>query len=137
MRTLQLLGIVLFRFRMIARLWAILLMLVNGVSLLFITTWYGQVCLAAAAAAVIVMAVIHARLGFVRLLGVGHLFWIPMLILFTLNLPDSSQQPLLYWWVISLLVCNSISLLIDSIDVVRFIRGERQPHYTWALRDAG
>ena len=87
-------------------------------------------------AAIVVMAITYARSGFVRLLGVGHVFWIPMLFYFALNLPDSADQPWLNRWVLCLLACNSVSLVIDVIDVVRFIRGEREPHYSWKQPNA-
>ena len=132
-RSLEILGIVLFRFSMLPRIWAILLILVNAASLLFIHTSYGQVGFAAVCAAILVMAIIYARLGFVRLLGVGHIFWVPMLIWFGMNLPNGHEQPLLYSWVICLMIVNSVSLVIDAIDVARFISGERQPHYRWTL----
>ena len=136
LQTFEMLGIVLFRFHVVPRIWAVLLMLVNGGALLFIHTSYGQIALVAVCAAVLAMSIIYARLGFVRLLGVGHVFWIPMLIWFAMDLPDRTAQPWLYHWVICLLVCNSISLVIDTIDMVRFIRGERQPHYSWNASDA-
>ncbi len=131
MKSLEILWIVLFRFRMLPRVWAILLILVNAGSLIFIDTHYGQLNLAAVLAAIMVMALIYARLGFVRLLGVGHVFWIPMLIWFATDLPDRTEQPWLYAWVVSLIVCNCISLVIDTIDAARFIGGDRRPHYTW------
>ncbi len=131
LRSLEVLWIVLFRFPLIPRVWASLLILVNLCGLFFIHTIYGQFCLAAVGAAVVVMAIIYLRMGFVRLLGIGHIFWIPMLIWFALNLPDRIEQPRLYDWLICLFVFNSISLVIDAIDVTRFVRGERQPHFTW------
>lgn len=121
----------LFRFRPLARFWAVLLILVNLGALLFLDTWYGRVALAAIIAAVVVMIVIHAKLGFVRLLGIGHLFWIPMLVWFAVDLPNRATHPALWWWVILLMGFNLVSLVIDSIDVWRFIRSERDPHYVW------
>ena len=41
-------------------------------ALLFLDTVYGRVALAAIAVGLIIMICIHARLGFVRLLGLGH-----------------------------------------------------------------
>ena len=116
---------------MLPRIWAILLVAVNAVALLFLHTIYGKVALVAICAALGVMVVIHAKLGFVRLLGIGHIFWVPMLIWFAMNLPDKTSDSALYYWVIVLMVMNTISLVIDTIDVVRYLRGERQPHYTW------
>ena len=64
------------------------LILVNAGSLVFLDTIYGQLNLAAVVAAIAVIVLIHAKHGFVRLLGIGHLFWVPMLIWFAFNLPD-------------------------------------------------
>ena len=131
MRTFEILWIVLFRFTLVPRVWACALIVVNGASLFFLDTTYGQVNLAAVLAAIAVMAVIHARLGFVRLLGAGHVFWIPMLIWFASDLPDRSTEPALYYWVVALLVMNTGALIVDAVDLWRFISGDREPHYTW------
>ena len=48
-----------------------------------------------------------------------------------LDPPDRAADPALYWWVHGLLVCNGLSLVIDTSDVVRFAAGDRQPHYYW------
>ncbi len=128
---LEMLGIVLFRFRSLPRAWVAALICVNLGSLAFLHTQYGLTTLLATIAGVGVMTVIYARLGFVRLLGIGHIFWIPMLIWFAFDLPDKLSDPLLYYWVLSLIAFNSISLIIDVIDVIRFARGERTPHYAW------
>ncbi|MEQ8211807.1 MAG: hypothetical protein RH917_18565 [Lacipirellulaceae bacterium] len=131
MKTLEMLGIVLLRFRPIPRAWAAVLIAINACALLFINTSYGQANLVALGAAILVMSILHARLGFVRLLGIGHVFWIPMLLWFAANLPDRATQPWLYAWVVTLMACNCVSLVIDTIDVVRYARGEREPHYRW------
>lgn len=131
MRTFELLGIVLFRFRLLPRLWVMLLMLVNVGAVAFLDTIYGQLSLASVLAAVVIMAVLYAKLGFVRLLGIAHIFWFPMLIWFAFNLPDRSAQPWLYYWVTVLMVIDVISLVIDTYDVARYIGGDRQPYYAW------
>ncbi len=131
MRAFEILGIVLLRFRPLPRIWAVFLIAVNAGSLIFIDTVYGQLNLLAILAGITVMIIIHARLGFVRLLGIGHIFWVPMLIWFVQNLPDRAVDPLLHFWVLILIVSNTGSLVIDAADVWRFIRGERTPHYVW------
>ncbi len=128
---LEMLGIVLFRFRPLVRVWVIALIAVNLGSLAFIHTQYGLANLLAMIARVGVMMLIYARLGFVRLLGIGHIFWIPMLIWFAFDLPDKQNAPLLYNWVLTLIAFNSVSLVIDAIDVIRYAAGDRSPHYVW------
>lgn len=128
---LELAGIVLLRFRLPARLWAILLIVLNAASLFFINTIYGQVAFASVLIAVVIMTAIYLKCGFVRLLGIGHILWIPMIPWLVLNLPGRSESPLLYDWVVCLIAGNSISLVIDTIDLARFLKGDRDPHYTW------
>ena len=127
----ELLGIVLLRFRIVPRIWAILLVLVNVAAVFFLDTLYGQAALAAIVFGVVVMVAIHMRCGFVRLLGIGHILWIPMLIWFAVEIPTLEPGSLLRNWMTLLLIFNSISLIIDAIDVMRYVRGERAPHYTW------
>lgn len=59
---LELLGVGLFRFAPLPRIWAIALMAVNACCLFFIGSIYGQVALVALVAGVTVMAVIYMRL---------------------------------------------------------------------------
>ena len=124
-------GVVLLRFRILPRIWAILLVLVNAASVFFLDTIYGQAALAAVVFGVLVMITIHMRLGFVRLLGIGHVLWIPMLIWFAVKIPMIVDGAALRNWMTLLIVFNSISLVIDAIDVIRYFRGERAPHYAW------
>ena len=124
-------GIVLLRFRLVPRIWAVLLITVNAASVFFLDTRYGQIALAAILFGVMTMIAIHTRLGFVRLLGVGHVFWIPMLIWIAVDIPKLEPGSVLIYWLISLVVFNAISLVIDCVDIVRYLRGERRPHYSW------
>ena len=70
LRPLEILGIVLLRFKAVPRAWVIVLILVNLGSLLFLHTHYGLANLLAVLAGIIIMALIYGRLGFVRLLGI-------------------------------------------------------------------
>ena len=127
----ELLGIVLLRFRPLPRVWAILLIAVNLGAVFFLDTLQGRVALVAMLAGALIMAAIHHRLGFVRLLGIGHILWIPMLPWMAAGLHEIETGSPLHTWVRALIVCNVISLIIDAIDVTRFLRGEREPYYTW------
>jgi hypothetical protein len=131
MYVFEILWIVLFRFAPLPRIWAICLIAVNLGALFFLDTFYGRVALLVALAGIAVMMVIYTRLGFVRLLGIGHVFWVPMLIWFASSLPDRQTDPALYWWVVVLIGFNAVSLVIDAADVARYLRGERAPHYRW------
>lgn len=127
-------SIVLLRFAPIPRAWALLVVMVNAASVVFIDTIYGQVVLIAVSVGLLVMAGIHARLGFVRLLGIGHLLWIPMLPWLAVHLPQLDTNTWLYRWIVCLLAVNSVCLLVDAVDVTRFLAGDRRPHYVWQTR---
>ena len=127
----EIIGIVLLRFRLVPRVWAALLIMVNASSVFFLDTRYGQIALAAILIGALTMTAIHTRLGFVRLLGIGHVFWVPMLIWMAIDVPMLDPDSMLRNWLLCLIVFNAISLVIDGMDVIRYLRGERRPHYSW------
>ena len=88
----------------------------------------GKVVLACLIGSFIVMTAIFTKLGFVRLLGLGHiLFWTPLVIWILQRLREETfaTDPHLQTWIYSVLVINSLSLVIDYLDVIRFLRGEK------------
>ena len=85
-------------------------------------------------AVVILLAIAHRYGGLVRLLGLGHLIpWVPLLIYAELRLSSSWVGPRITWvdspsffiWAITLAVSLAICLAFDSVDVIRWYRGER------------
>jgi hypothetical protein len=126
---LEIFGIVLVRFRPVQRIWGAWLVAVNSACLLFIQHVEAQVTLAAVGVAVLAQALIYQRKRFIRLLGVTHAVWIPMLAWMALRLPR--DEPAFRAWILALIATNAVSLAIDAWDATRFIRGERQPYYAW------
>jgi hypothetical protein len=128
----ELFGIVLVRFRPVPRMWAAWLVLVNTACLLFLQHVEAQVTLGAVGVAVIAQALIYSRRGFIRLLGTTHVVWVPMLAWMAVRLDSLQwQEGAFRAWVLTLMVTNGISLVIDAWDASRFIRGERRPYYAW------
>ena len=72
---------------------------------------------------------IHSKLGFVRLLRIGHIYSIPLVIWLGLRLNSVGLGDMFGFWLASVLALNFISLVIDGADVTRFILGERSPFY--------
>jgi len=129
---LELLGIVLVRFQPVQRIWGAWLIAVNSACLLFITHIEAQVALAAVGIAVLAQALIYQRKCFIRLLGVTHIIWVPMLAWMALRLdtlPD--DETAFHVWLVMLIATNAVSLAIDAWDATRFLRGERQAYYVW------
>lgn len=90
----ELFGIVLVRFRPVQRVWGAGLIAVNAACLLFIEHIEAQVTLGAVGVAVLAQALIYQRLRFIRLLGVAHFVWIPMLTWIALRLTPSPRRKL-------------------------------------------
>ena len=101
-----------------------------AVPLAFIKTPEGIVTILAAMAGVITMTMLYQAKGFVRLMGLGHVYWVPLVIWFWMRLELAPSGSLFYYWMWSIIVLNSISLVIDTIDIVRYINGERAPYVT-------
>lgn len=128
----ELFGIVLVRFRPVQRIWGAWLVAVNAAGLFFIMHFEAQVALGAVGVAVLAQALIYQRTRFIRLLGVTHMIWVPMLAWMALRLPTFPEGEVAFHvWLITLIATNAVSLAIDAWDAMRFIRGERQPHYVW------
>ena len=128
----ELFGVVLVRFGPVQRMWGAWLIAVNAACLLFITHIEAQVALAAVGAAVLAQSVIYQHKRFIRLLGVTHVLWVPMLAWMVLRLGTLPEgESAFHVWLIMLIMTNSISLAIDAWDAARFVLGERQPHCVW------
>ena len=69
----------------------------------------------------------YARMGFVRLLGVGHVAWLFLVPWMWLRLEGVPADGMFRNWMLAVIVLNSISLLVDIADVARYTMGDRAP----------
>jgi hypothetical protein len=135
MQMLELFGVIYLRFRPIPRLWCVWLVGVNAACLLFITHIEAQVVLAVTAIVVAAQTLLYERTGFTRVLGTTHVMWIPMFAWMATRLDTIANEPALANWLLLLFITNLVSLVVDTIDAIRFLRGERAPYYHWHLAD--
>ena len=109
------------------RLWLMLLLAANLVApLFFLDSTEAQVVLLAFVASFGVMTLLTGLTGFTRLLGMSHVFWIPMIIWFWTRLDQIPSDDAFGVWIRVLIAVNMISLLIDAVDVVRYLAGDRE-----------
>ena len=110
----------------------LILVPVNAAAFLLLGTWLG---VAAAIAAVFVVVtnapIMWVTGGMSRLMSVPHLFaWFPLQVLIPLRMAEmvgSAPVSAAEWWYgLILFVINGISLVFDTIDSVRWFRGERE-----------
>ena len=111
--------------------WIAALMLVNGVVPVFLLPApEAAVTLATFMLAAVLQMTLFGRFGFVRLLGIGHAPWLVLVPWAWLRLGALPVGSPIRFWLISLVLLNTGSLLVDGADVVRYIRGERDPVLT-------
>jgi hypothetical protein len=130
---LELFGVVFLRFRPVPRLWGIWLVGVTFGCFLFLTHIEAQVVLAVTGIAVLAQTAIYQRIGFTRILGTTHILWVPMFAWMATRLDAITSNQGLASWLLLLLATNTVSAVVDTTDAIRFIRGERAPHYRWKL----
>ena len=76
-------------------------------------------------ASMMLMTLLTARFGFTRILGLGHILWVPMLAFLFTRLGGIPANDAYGIWIRSLFVFNGMSLVIDAVDVMRFMSGDR------------
>ena len=111
--------------------WLAVLILVNlAGGLYYFGSLEGKLVVAAFFGAIIVMEAIFKAKGFVRLLGLGHIFWVPLVPWLWLRYADAPADSGFRTWLAAVMLMNTLSLIIDAIGVVRYARGERAPTIT-------
>jgi hypothetical protein len=115
-----------FRLPVGVRLWLLVLMAANLlVPLVYLGRSEARIVLLTFLASFVLMVVITGTSGFTRLLGLGHILWIPLLIFLVGRLGSIPAGDAYGVWVRSVIVLNLISLVLDAVDIARFARGDR------------
>ena len=119
-------------------IWVGLLGIVNMVApLFFLGSLEARVVLAGMLTGAVVQMLIVGRLGFVRLLGIGHIVaWLPMLLWLVPRLSNLDSATPFGRWLFAVVVLDLVSLAIDLVDVGRYLAGDRQPAPGTAPRTA-
>ncbi len=108
------------------QLWLMLLVTVNLViPLFYIDRLESQVVVGVFVTSLVLFSILTARVGFTRLLGLGHILWVPLLWFLWTRLDQNPQHDLFGIWIRTLMTLNAMSLVIDALDVIRYIAGDR------------
>ena len=106
------------------------LMVVNAVVPLFhLGTLEARLTLGAFFFGAFAQMALFARFGFVRLLGVGHILWLPLVVWIWTRAQEAPPGGFRNW-LLALAVLNAGSLVIDITDVARYVFGDRDPQVT-------
>lgn len=110
------------------QLWMVFLVTANMVlPFFFLGTPEAIVVLVAAGVGLVIMMNLFAKLGYVKLLGIGHIPWLFTVPWLWSRLGQTVEGSPFYYWLLAVIVLDSISLVIDTVDVIRYWKGDRQP----------
>jgi hypothetical protein len=108
------------------RLWLMLLVAVNlVVPLFFLDRREAQFVLGALLVSMALMVILTAKFGFTRILGLGHILWLPLILFLWLRLSHITADGFFGLWIRAVLILNTASLELDTVDVTRYIRGDK------------
>jgi len=99
-------------------IWLLFLMIVNFASVAFWNELLAKVILITFILSAIFMMGLYSRFGFEKILGLGHILWIPLLVYVLIEIPAAEGAFKSY--LIILFISITISLVFDIIDVWRY-----------------
>jgi len=102
--------------------WVFYMMAINLGAIFFWEEAVAKIIVAVFILSSMLMMGLYSKFGFTRILGLGHILWFPLAIYIGLELGTADGIYLTY--LIVLLVTISISLVIDTLDVSRYLKGE-------------
>ncbi len=109
------------------QVWLAVLVATNLVlPMFFLQRLEAQVVLGTFLASFALMTFLTGRFGFTRIVGLGHILWVPMLAFLVARLGDIPDNDAFGIWTRAVIVLNGISLAIDTIDFIRYIAGDRE-----------
>jgi hypothetical protein len=106
--------------------WLAWLGFVNVASLAFWKEIEARWIFAAFVGAVLLTTALYELNGYNRFLGLGHVvFWTPLMFYLYQRLSNVVGPRLFETWLRVLMATNSLSLVIDYVDVFRYLMGDR------------
>jgi len=109
------------------KFWLMSLVAINMIiPLFFLDRLESQVVVGTIVASMILMTALTGLSGFGRLLGLGHVLWIPLLYFLWTRLDQIPADDFFGIWIRVLMVLNVTSLVIDATDVIRYLAGDRE-----------
>ncbi len=109
------------------RAWLLVLVSANLFApLFFIGRVEAQAVVAALLVSLVLMTILTDRFGFSRILGLGHIVaWVPLLAFLWSRLAEAPASDSIGLWLRVVIAVNTASLVIDAVDVVRYLAGDR------------
>ncbi len=98
--------------------WMLILMIVNVVSVGFWNEPLAKVIFVTFMLSAMIMMGLYSRFGFEKILGMGHILWIPLLVYVLMEIPTA--RDIFKGYLIILSISMVISLVFDIVDVWKY-----------------
>ncbi len=103
--------------------WVFFLMIVNVASVGFWNEPLAKVIFVTFMLSVVLMMGLYSRFGFEKILGMGHILWIPLLIYMLMEIPIARDTFKSYLIILSISI--AISLVFDIVDVWKYFTSRK------------
>ena len=103
--------------------WVFFLMIVNVASVGFWNEPLAKVIFVTFMLSVVLMMGLYSRFGFEKILGMGHILWIPLLIYMLMEIPTARDTFKSYLIILSISI--AISLVFDIVDVWKYFTSRK------------
>jgi len=103
--------------------WMLFLMIVNVASVGFFNQLLAKVIFVTFILSVMLMMGLYSRFGFEKILGMGHILWIPLLVYVLMEIPTARDTFKSYLIILSISIV--ISLVFDIVDVWKYFTSRK------------
>ncbi len=103
--------------------WSLFLIIVNVASVGFWNEPLAKVIFATLMLSAMLLMGIYSRFGFEKILGMGHIPWIPLLVYVLMEIPTARDTFKSYLIILSISIV--ISLVFDIVDVWKYFASRR------------
>ncbi len=104
--------------------WVLVLMIVNLVSVGFWNEPLAKIIFVTFMLSAMLMMGLYSRFGFEKILGMGHILWIPLLVYVLMEMPTAGDTFKGYLIVLSISIL--ISLMFDIVDVWKYFTSQKR-----------
>lgn len=98
--------------------WVLILIIINVASVAFWNEPLAKVIFVTFMLSVMLMMGLYSRFGFEKILGMGHILWIPLLVYVLMEIPTA--RDIFKSYLIILSISIAISLVFDIVDVWKY-----------------
>lgn len=103
--------------------WVFYMMLINMAALIFWEEFLAKIIVVTFLLSSMLMMGLYSKFGFTKILGLGHILWLPLIVYMFAVLGETAG--LFYQYLVVLAITILISLVIDTFDVWSYFREKR------------